>query len=116
MSKNMKTVLIVGGILIAAIIALQATLGLATGGEACGYGTTGTWMMGGFGIGWLMPLLWVLLAGAIVWAVIGSSRGLASSESQSYTKAGSALEVLKDRYARGEIGKEEYEEKRKGLT
>ena len=72
-------------------------------------------MMGGFGIGWLMPILWIVIIGLIVWAVIYLVRGVGRTGSQDSIKQSSALEILKDRYARGEIGKEEFEEKRKDL-
>ncbi|MBU2534583.1 MAG: SHOCT domain-containing protein [Chloroflexi bacterium] len=72
-------------------------------------------MMGGFGIGWLMPILWIVIIGLIIWAVIYLVRGVGGTGSQDTIKQSSALEILKDRYARGEIGKEEFEEKRKDL-
>ena len=69
-------------------------------------------MMGGFGGTGLTSLLWIVLLGVIVWAVVsfvGSNTGASG-------RADSALEVVKKRYARGEINKEEYEEKKKDLA
>lgn len=67
--------------------------------------------MGG-GIGMLFfVLLWVVLIGLAVWALIAVSR-------KSGTRAAApevALNVLKERYARGEIGKQEFEEKKRDL-
>lgn len=67
----------------------------------------------GSGWGWFglthMLLWWVLLIlGIAVLAkwLMGSGRGGDDR----------ALEVLKERYARGEIGKEEYEQKRRDLS
>lgn len=78
---------------------------------------TGPWMMGGFGWMWLMPIFWILFLGLIIWGVValvrgaGQPRGTDASSGQ----PDSALEVLRKRYARGEINKEEYEEKKKDL-
>ena len=52
-------------------------------------------------------LLAALLAALIVWLV---------RRSRPRESGNSALEVLKVRYARGEINKQEFEEKRKDLT
>ena len=66
------------------------------------------WSMGGFmGLGWILILVAVV---AVVWLLM---RGPFSGG----TKTGrrSALDILKERYARGEIGREEFEQKKRDL-
>ena len=78
-------------------------------------------MMGGYGIagqgGWFlgfvfMILMWLLVAGGVaalmkyLFTSSGGAKGGARSR---------ALDVLGERYARGEIDKAEFEEKRKDL-
>jgi putative membrane protein len=58
----------------------------------------------------------IIFVGLIIWAIVASVRSANESRSSDSSKADSALEVLKKRYARGEISKEEYEEKRKDIT
>ncbi|NOX61651.1 MAG: SHOCT domain-containing protein [Chloroflexi bacterium] len=77
---------------------------------------------GGFGF-LLMLLFWLLLIGLIAWAIIQFfSRSGAQSDARGHgqnqltTRQDTALEVLKQRYARGEITKSEYEEMRRELT
>ena len=86
-----------------------------------GYGDwhMGPGMMGGWGIGWLggifMFLFWALVIVGLIflikWLIQGTKGGSASARSDS----SSALEILKERYARGEIDKQEFEEKKKDL-
>ncbi len=59
----------------------------------------------------MMIFWWILIIGAIFVAV----KWLSQQKSQS-AKAESALEILKKRYARGDISKAEYEEKKKDLV
>ena len=60
--------------------------------------------------GWMM-IVWVVVAGLIVWAVIAiTRRGSAPSEHKA------PLDIAKERYARGEISKEEFERIMKDLT
>lgn len=71
------------------------------------------WGMGwGMGFGWIF---WLLIIGLVIWAIksAGSNR---TSQGTSNPPAESALEILKKRYARGEISYEEFEEKRKHLV
>lgn len=71
---------------------------------------------GGYGFGGMgfifMVFWWVLIIAVVILIVrwlMGKSRG-ADHRSRS------ALELLKERYARGEIDKKEFEEKKKDLT
>ncbi len=63
----------------------------------------------GFG-GGFMWIFWILLIVAIVWAVksIGGSGNPPANRK-------SALNILEERYARGEIDQQEFEQKRKDL-
>ncbi|MCF8235656.1 MAG: SHOCT domain-containing protein [Bacteroidales bacterium] len=70
-------------------------------------------MMDGFGHGWGMGWWWIigiLLLALIVWLIVRSANSRNTS-----TKEKSSLDILKDRYARGEIDKAEFEERRKDL-
>jgi putative membrane protein len=87
-------------------------------GRGYGWGP-GPGMMGwGYGMGWfgmiLMGLFWI----AIIVGIIFLIRWLfVSTGTKSYRAASedSPLDILKKRYARGEINKEEFEQKRKDL-
>ena len=74
-------------------------------------GSGAGWGMG-FGGGLFMILFWVVIIAAIVllakWMFAGSSR-------IDLPRGKSALDILKERYARGEIGKDEFEEKKRDL-
>ena len=83
----------------------------------------GGWDMGpgmmGWGIlAWFGPIMMVIFWVAITVAIIFFVRWLMASSKGSHSPApqDSALEILKKRYARGEIGKEEFEEKKKDLA
>jgi putative membrane protein len=64
---------------------------------------------GWFGFGWLTMLLWW---GVLILAIIALVRLLGRSQAQS---GESALDILKKRYARGEISKEEFESKKRDI-
>ncbi len=72
-------------------------------------------MMGdGFGMGsdgGFMWLFWIFLIAVIVWAV----KTVVGSGNSPTDKGKSALDILQERYARGEIDQEEFEQKRKDL-
>ncbi len=58
--------------------------------------------------GGFMWLFWIVVIIAIIWAVKAVGGGTTE-------KGKSALDVLDERYARGDIGREEYEQKRKDI-
>jgi len=66
-------------------------------------------MMGLFGGGIMMIVFWVLFIALIVWLVREVRGTHAHHGSQS-------MNILKERYAKGEISKEEFDEKKKDLS
>ena len=81
-------------------------------GHLCDYGNMG--MHWGMGLGWLFFIaFWALVVAALVLVV-------KKLMSQTRTAGGppqqTPLEILQSRYARGEIEREEYEQKRRDLT
>ncbi len=68
-------------------------------------------MMGWFGGGIMMILFWAVIIFFIVWLVRETK-----SHNADEPRSKSALDVLKDRYAKGEIDKKEFEEKKKDLS
>ena len=68
---------------------------------------------GGMGLGMIgMSLFWILLIVAIV-MLVKSMQGSCASSGQRQEKT--ALDIFKERYARGEIEREEFEQKKRDL-
>lgn len=68
-------------------------------------------MMGGFGMGFM----WIILIIVIIAVIVFAKGYFSPAKKQSGPMGESALEVLKKRYASGEIGKEEFGEKKSDL-
>ncbi len=115
MNKKLKTALIVGGTVIGLLILIPLISGLVSGWGYGGWGMMGPGMMGGFAGMGLMSLVWIVVLGLTIWAVVAGVRSTANSGRTDYA-SDSALNVLKGRYASGEINKEEYEDKKKILS
>ncbi len=76
-------------------------------------------MMDGWGMGWfggiVMILFWILLIAGLIFLVkwlVQNTKGGSQAGSGGPSRA---LDVLRERYARGEIDKQEFEEKKKDL-
>ena len=74
---------------------------------------------GGFWGMWFMPIIMIVVLGLIIWGIVAFVRGTSHAGwgccGSSELPSDSALDILKRRYARGEIGKEEFEERKKNL-
>lgn len=76
-----------------------------------GYG-----MMGGFGFGWIFMILWWVI---IIAGVVALVRWLGTSGSGAGGHGGASrqpLDILKERYARGEINEQEFQKIKRDLT
>ncbi len=77
-------------------------------------------MLGGFGFGGmlfgglLMLAFWVLIIGGAVWLVVTLARGTATNV-RPPGSAQTPLEILRMRYAKGEITKEQFDEMKRDL-
>ena len=72
-------------------------------------------MMNGMGWGgmWFGSFFGLAMIGLVVWAIISFANN--SNRNDAPARGQSALDVLKKRYASGEIGKEEFERIKKDL-
>lgn len=72
-----------------------------------GFGGYG--LFGGLGMGFGM-IIWILILGLIVWAVVSQFNG------QPIARQDSALDILKQRYAGGELSKAEFEQAKRDVA
>ena len=91
---------------------------MTTSSDAHEGGMMGPGMMGwGYGMGWpwfiLMFVFWIAVFAAVVllirWLLLSTRTGPDRYREES------ALDILRKRYARGEINREEYEERKRDL-
>ena len=117
MNRSTRVALAVGATALVLLVVLPLCLGYFGNSYEGGYLMNWPWMMGSVGWwGWWMMIPMILFWGLVVWGAVVLVSRLASPGTGDVSGRGSsALEVLKVRYARGEISKEEYEEKRRDL-
>jgi putative membrane protein len=79
----------------------------------------GRWMMGEWGMGWfgmiLMILFWALIIAGIVFLVRWMVQNKDSRSHSGIGTGSQALEILKERYAKGEITRDEFESMKKDI-
>ena len=63
-----------------------------------------------------MGFMWIILIIIIVAAILGAKGYLSPAKKEGKPPGESALDVLKKRYARGEISKQEFEERKRDLV
>ncbi len=99
--------------MITAMTAPGALATLAAQGTRRDWGWMQGMMDGWWGVGLIMMLFWIgilVLIGVLIWRLLEGRGGLERSTEES------ALEILQRRYARGEIEREEFEEKKRDLA
>jgi putative membrane protein len=112
---SFKTLLL--GLTATLFLAIESNTFAQPRGDYSGWGM-GPGMMGGWGMGWFgmifMLVFWGLVIVGLVflikWLIQTTSGGKAVGHTGS-----KAIEILKERYARGEISKEEFETMKKDL-
>mgnify|MGYP001545770515 CR=1 FL=1 len=79
----------------------------------------GRWMMGDWGMGWFGMIFMIIFWGLIIVGLVLLIRWLiqnTSSRTSSDVSTGSkAMDILKERYAKGEINRDEFESMKKDL-
>jgi len=117
MSRTGWSILMAVAILILLLIGAGLISPILMGSSyGSGYGgMMGPWMMGGYGIfGAMLGLLFlVLVVGGAAWLVVALARGSGSGASS--PRGDAPLDILKRRYAGGEITKEQYDDMKRQL-
>jgi len=79
----------------------------------------GQWMMGDWGMGWFgmifMFLFWGLIIVGLVFLIRWLAQTTGDRNNSGVSMGSNAMDILKKRYAKGEIDKEEFDRKKKDL-
>lgn len=103
------------GLLVVGFLLSRTGWGMFGYGPGMMDGNFGFGMMPGFG-GIFMILFWVAIIALVVWLISSLVSRSNSQTSSGLPPAESALDILKKRYARGEITKEQFDEMRRDLN
>ncbi len=111
-------------VVIAVAVVLMAVFAyLGSRNPYYGYNGYGGMMsgFGGFGMLFMIPigLIVLLIIGYVIWRSCSWGGGCGSGHYGHYNSYGdreNAMEILRQRYARGEISKEQYEQMKKDIT
>ena len=98
-------------------VALAIALPLVTHADYVGYGPgmmMGGYGYGAYGLGGLVTTL--LIWGLLIVGIVAVVKHLRRTDGDPSATANAALNILKERYARGEIDKEEFETKKKDVV
>ncbi|MFZ7125496.1 MAG: SHOCT domain-containing protein [Desulfobacterales bacterium] len=79
----------------------------------------GRWMMGDWGMGWFgmifMLLFWVLVIVGVVFLIRWLVQNTGGRSSSGVGTGSQAMDILKERYAKGEITRDEFESMKKEI-
>ena len=79
----------------------------------------GRWMMGGWGMGWFgmifMFLFWGLIIVGLVFLIRWLIQDTGDKGHSGVSMGSNAMDILKERYAKGEINRDEFESMKKDL-
>jgi putative membrane protein len=73
-----------------------------------------TWMMNGWGMGFGF-IFWLVILAAIIGGIVWLVRAQPLAGSQGRDGRSTGLDVLEERYARGEISRDEYLQKKRDI-
>jgi len=80
----------------------------------------GSGMMGGWGMGWFggifMIVFWVLVIVGLIFLIKWLVQTTRNDSQPGRSGSSRALDILHERYARGDIDRQEFEEKKKDLS
>jgi putative membrane protein len=117
MKRSKGLITLMSGLLFMPLWLFSASTAFAQGGYG-GWGT-GPGMMAGWGGsgfgGIFMLIFWALIIGGVVFLIKWLAHSGSGTADGKPGKSG-PMEILKERYARGEINKEEFEERRRILS
>lgn len=111
---------IIGVVVLIILLAVGASVLMPIFGRGFGFGFARPGIFGGFGLPFIllrgvgMFLFWLLIIGGIIWLVRGGTQRQQISNGTPLVSE-APLDILKRRYAKGEITKEQFEEMRTTL-
>ena len=78
------------------------------------------WMMGGWGMGWFGMIFMVIFWGLVIFGIVTFVKWVVQNPNKKghsgYTASPNAMDILKERYAKGDITLDEFETMKKAIS